>query len=138
MAQIVLVEDNDDVRRLLAAALTQAGHQVRPARTHDQGLRLHRAANADVLVLDLYAPGISGPDAIASLRAQGDETPIVAISGAAFVLDGEMPLRRSMTAALDAGADAFLPKPFSTRVLGAAIARLLGEEAQAQPACVAA
>ena len=138
MAQIVLVDDHDDIRSLLAATLSRAGHQVRSAATQDEGLRLHAAAKADALVLDLCTPGMSGAEAIALLRARGDATPIVAISGAAFMLDGEPPLRRSMTAALDAGADAFLPKPFSTRVLGTAIERLLGQDTRREPACSAA
>jgi len=131
MARIVLVEDDDDVRGLLAATLPRAGHQVRPARTGGQGLELHAAAPADVLVMDLCTPGLSGVESIARLRDGGDATPVVAISGAGFLLDAEPPLRRAMTTALDVGADAFLPKPFATRVLVAAIRRVLGEDLMA-------
>lgn len=138
MAQIVLVEDNDEVRGLLATTLTRAGHVVRPAPTGGHGLRLHEAKSADLLVMDLCTPGMSGIEAIARLRESGDLTPVVAISGASYLLDIEPPLRRAMTMALDAGADAFLPKPFNSSVLVASIDRLLRSEDACAPSCATA
>lgn len=127
MAQIVLVEDNSELRALFAGALGRAGHLVRQARTGCEGLQLHRVAPADVLVVDLCTPELSGAEAIARLRSTGDATPVVAISGAGFILDASPP-RRTMSTALESGADAFLPKPFNSRALLGCIRRLLGDE----------
>jgi CheY-like chemotaxis protein len=77
--------------------------------------------------MDMCTPGLSGAAAIRQLRDGGDDTPIVAISGACRLLDGEWPPRTSLGTALDTGADAFLAKPFTSKSLLLTLRRLLGD-----------
>jgi CheY-like chemotaxis protein len=140
MANVLLVDDNTEIGHLLASALRRGGHEVRIAASGGQGLAMHKAATADIFVMDLCTPGVSGADAIERLRDGGDDTPIVAMSGACRLLDGEWPPRTAMGTALEAGADAFLAKPFTSKSLLMTLGRLLDqkktEAASLNPFCM--
>ena len=133
MTSVLLAEDNSEIAELLARALTNSGYDVRHALTGGEALALHRRRSADLLVLDLCTPGLSGADAIEQLREAGDATPIVAVSGACRLLEGEWPPRTAMFTALEAGADAFLAKPFTTKSLLLTMRRLLDQTEVAPP-----
>jgi len=106
-AQRVLVVDDDDlVRTLLARLLKRSGYEVEQADGGEAALRCFEAEPAALVLLDLGMPGMSGPATLSRLRALGD----AGAAAAVIVLSGRAPSDEER-AALDA--DAFLMKPVS-------------------------
>ena len=117
---VLLVEDDQEGRRLYAEWLTEAGFRVEQAHNGLQALDRAFGFQPDVVVTDLDIPGIDGFEL--TRRLKGDsrtcDIPVLAITGyAAFASD---PVR-----ALRAGCDAVLPKPCSPDDLETAIRSLL-------------
>ena len=115
-AKILIVEDDPDTARLVALYLEREGHRVLAASDGIEGLRLAREAGPDLVVLDLMLPGRSGVDICRELRDES-AVPIVMLTARvdeADVLDG-----------LESGADDYVTKPFSPRVLVARIKAVL-------------
>jgi DNA-binding response OmpR family regulator len=115
--RVLLVDDNPELRDLVARALTRDGHAVTAVAT----VAAARAALADappeVVVLDLGLPDGSGMDLCRALRAEGERVPILMLTAQGAVA------RR--VEGLEAGADDFLPKPFAVAELRARV-RVLG------------
>jgi signal transduction histidine kinase/CheY-like chemotaxis protein len=113
---ILLIEDDDDTRTMLHAALEFGGHEVREARDGTSGLALAAEAPPDVAVIDIGLPDIDGLEVARRLRsAQGKRRlSLVALTG----FGGPEDQRR----ALDAGFDVHLTKPVTherlKRVIG--------------------
>jgi DNA-binding response OmpR family regulator len=80
---ILIIEDDDATREMLATALRMSGYHVRSAADGLAGLRLLEAYEPDVVVLDLGLPIASGFDVLQELRAVAKTrlTPVIAISG---------------------------------------------------------
>jgi len=117
---VVLVCDNEEpLRALVRAALEPEGYEVVEARDGDEALELARSERPDLIVLDVMMPGRSGLDVLAELRADAAfaSTPIVMLTARTQASDE--------AAAIAAGADRFVPKPFSPLELAAQIADLL-------------
>lgn len=110
--RILVVDDEQQLRRTLARSLTGHGYAVREAADGAAALREFGAFKPDVVLLDLMLPDVSGVDVCAELRSLQD-TPIIVLS----VVGDE----RSKIAALDAGADDYLTKPFG---MGELLARV--------------
>jgi DNA-binding response OmpR family regulator len=104
--QVLVAEDDRDVRTLLGLVLRLDGHQVREAPTPSEAVALAGEANPDLMVLDLTFPGSDGLGVLQELRgAEGTrEMPVIVISGRDRAED--------QIAGLQAGADAYLVKPF--------------------------
>jgi CheY-like chemotaxis protein len=84
MADVLIVDDNDDIRSLLAAILRVVGHQVREAADGLKGLELVSARTPDLVLLDVEMPVLTGPEMAYELflRDRGDENiPIILLSG---------------------------------------------------------
>lgn len=103
MTRVLVVDDEPQIRRALATNLTTRGYQVDVAADGEEALRLAAEHRPDVVVLDLGLPGIDGIEVVAGLRGWTD-VPIIVLS----VRDSEA----DKVAALDAGADDFVTKPF--------------------------
>ena len=117
---VLLVEDDQEGRRLYAEWLTEAGFRVEQAHNGLQALDRAFGSQPDVVVTDLDIPGIDGFELTRRLKQDPRtcEIPVLAITGyAAFASD---PVR-----ALRAGCDAVLPKPCSPDDLETAIRSLL-------------
>ena len=69
-ARILVVEDEDSVRRLILAALKDEGHEVTPCAGGEQGMEHLRSADHELLVLDLQMPGMSGWDVLEAMRKE--------------------------------------------------------------------
>lgn len=125
-ARILLVEDDDATRRALTANLTAHGYEVRQADSGEEALLLWAKGRPDLVLLDLGLPGIDGLAVVRHIRREAT-TPIVVLSAR----DQE----RDKVAALDAGADDYLTKPFGMAELHArvrvALRRVLGPAADA-------
>src|SRR5829696_4809255 len=112
MTRVLCVDDEPQLLRTLGANLKARHYDVDLAMTGEQAVDLAAARRPDVVVLDLGLPGMSGIDVIRALR-RWSEVPIVVLSAR----DGEF----DKIAALDAGADDYVAKPFG---MGELLARL--------------
>lgn len=111
-AHILLIDDERAIRRMLRVALSAHGYQVYEAATGEEGLQNAASQHPDVIILDLGLPDIDGVEVTRRLR-EWTQTPIIILS----VRGGE----EDKIAALDAGADDYLTKPFGTGELTARI-----------------
>lgn len=110
MAGVLVIEDDDRIRRSLLLALEDEGYVVRGAATAEEGLASFRADPADAVLVDLMLPGIDGFECIRQLRRHADTT-IVVVSAREDTHD--------IVAALEAGADDYLVKPVAVKELSA-------------------
>ena len=116
MARILVVEDDVEIRRLVASALAASGHDVESAATGMEGLEGAVRGAVDVVILDLGLPDVDGTDLLKMIRAVSAVPVIVATAR------GDDP---EVVKTLDAGADDYLVKPFSTSQLEARIRAVL-------------
>jgi two-component system, OmpR family, phosphate regulon response regulator PhoB len=118
-AQVLVVEDEPHVQELLTVNLMGAGHSVRCALNVEEARAVVARWIPDLVLLDWMLPGMSGVDYLRLLRSESRtrEIPIVLLSARCE--------ERDKIAALDAGADDYITKPFSTRELLARIAVIL-------------
>lgn len=120
MADILLIDDDAGIRRLLRAALLKAGHSVRLATDGVEGVAQYRELPADLVITDVYMPRQDGIETIQQLREEFPASRILAISGgAAQGVTG--PLQDAVLF----GADATLAKPFTMDRLLKTVAELL-------------
>jgi DNA-binding response OmpR family regulator len=110
------------MRALVRRGLGEQGHVVDVADAGPSALDRARAGEFDVLVLDVMLPGCSGIDVVRTLRGEGNRTPVLMLTARDAAAD--------IVAGLDAGADDYLAKPFSFKVLLARI-RALGRRGPA-------
>lgn len=122
-ARILLIDDERAIRRLLRAALAAHGYEVLEAATGEEGLQSAATQHPDVIILDLGLPDLDGVQVTRRLR-EWTQTPILILS----VRGSE----EDKIAALDAGADDYLTKPFSTNELLARIRAQLRRVARSQ------
>src|SRR4029434_759613 len=109
------------IRRLLSVALEGAGYAVHHAESGSQGLQAVAHVRPDVILLDLGLPDLDGITVLRRLR-EWSQTPVLVLT----VRDAE----QDKVAALDAGADDYVTKPFGTAEL---LARLRAAQRRAQP-----
>ena len=107
--QILIVEDDRKLARQLKKGLDEQGHSVRVASDGAQGLEAATYGEFDVLVLDVMLPCMDGVTIVRRLRAAGSTTPILLLTARDAAED--------VVAGLDAGADDYLTKPFSFKIL---------------------
>lgn len=126
---ILLVEDDEDILELVAYNLGKDGYQVTKAKSGEEGLRLAYAKIPDLMVLDLMLPEMDGLEVCRRLKRENKtrHIPVVILTA-----KGEEP---DIVAGLELGADDYVTKPFSPRVLLARIGAVLrrGEETEADP-----
>jgi two-component system KDP operon response regulator KdpE len=120
--RVLVVDDEPQIRRALGVNLRARGYQVDLAETGEQALELAARHHPDVVVLDLGLPGIDGVEVIKGLRGWSS-VPVIVLS----VRESE----RDKVAALDAGADDYVTKPFGMDEL---LARLRAALRRAAPA----
>ncbi len=89
MARILLIDDDELVRRAVVRMLTTAGHDVREAPDGASGLSLWRDGGADRALTDIAMPDMTGFELIGELRAAGEMLPVIAISGSVVLADLE-------------------------------------------------
>lgn len=127
---ILLVEDEPQMRRFLRVSLEGSGYRYLEATTGQEGLTLAAQHRPDTILLDLGLPDLDGLEVMARLR-EWSQTPVIVISARGQETD--------KVAALDAGADDYLTKPFGTRELLARIRvalRHAAPEVEADPVFV--
>jgi two-component system KDP operon response regulator KdpE len=103
VARILVVDDEEAIVRALRANLKARGYEVDLASTGEQGLDLAARRHPDAVILDLGLPGMDGTEVIRGLRGWS-HIPIIILSARSDEAE--------KVAALDAGADDYIPKPF--------------------------
>ena len=119
MAKILLIDDNNELRELLAMLLTAAGHVVTTASDGAKGVKRFRADPADVVVTDIVMPNQEGIETIIKLRAEFPKLGIIVMSG------GAIHSATWLAMASKLGASRTLAKPFTIPQLTAAIDEVL-------------
>jgi two-component system phosphate regulon response regulator PhoB len=116
---ILVVEDEADIQELLEYNLMKAGFRVDCAETGEEGLVAAREHAPDLVVLDLMLPGLSGLEVCRRLKSDPDtaEVPVIILTA-----KGE---EEDIVAGFEAGADDYVTKPFSPRVLNARVGAML-------------
>lgn len=114
--QVLIVEDDADLRRLLVLGLAEEGFETRQARDGAGALREAEAA-PDAVVMDIGLPDADGRDVCQALRARGIDAPVIFLTAHGQVAD--------RLAGFAAGGDDYLPKPFAMSELVARIRALL-------------
>ena len=107
MADVLVVDDNDDFRTLLRMALEREGFDVRTAANGQEALVLLQGRRADVMVTDIFMPGKEGIETISEVRKQFPGMRIVAMSGRPSATDFD-----PLSIAAELGAARTLKKPF--------------------------
>jgi len=108
--RVLVVDDERAIRRLLRAALTSQGHTVIEAETAQAGISAATSERPDLIILDLGLPDLDGLEVVRRVR-EWSATPIIVLSVRSQEDD--------KIAALDAGADDYITKPFATGELAA-------------------
>jgi len=116
-AEILLAEDQADIRDLIALNLRHAGYDVTPVADGRAALDSQTERSSDLLILDLMMPGLDGLEVCKALRAKGRATPILMLTAKSTELDRVL--------GLELGADDYLTKPFSMAELLARVKALL-------------
>jgi len=102
---ILVVDDEKNMRTTLAAILAEEGYSVAEAATGEQALDLCEHQVFDVVLMDVRMPGLNGVDTFRKIRRHQESTKVILMS--AYDVDD------LKSAALDEGAVAFLPKPLN-------------------------
>jgi DNA-binding response OmpR family regulator len=120
MTDVLIVEDDADIRELVAFKLRQVGYDVRTALDGEEGLQLAVDATPDVVLLDLMMPKLSGLDVCRELRARAAtaSVPIIMLTAKAQEADVER--------GFELGATDYVVKPFSPRELVSRVNAVLG------------
>ncbi|PUA79024.1 response regulator transcription factor [Nocardioides currus] len=116
MAQVLIIEDDSRIRPLVMRSLGDLGYAVSSASTGMEGLTLAVDTRPDLVILDLGLPDVDGTQVLAMLRAVSDVPVIVASAR-----DDDP----SLIGCLDAGADDYVVKPYTTAQLEARIRAVL-------------
>jgi two-component system KDP operon response regulator KdpE len=123
-SQILIVEDEAHIRRFVRLTLEAEGHTVHEAENYQRGLIEAGTHRPDLVVLDLGLPDGDGVDLIRELR-QWSRMPVIVLSARST--------EASKIAALDAGADDYLVKPFGSGELSARVRAQLRRHQQQTP-----
>jgi two-component system, OmpR family, response regulator len=128
--RILVVEDEPKLAGLLERGLVEEGHAADLARTGEDALWMARSVEYDAIVLDLMLPGMNGIEVCRSLRESSVWSPVLMLTARDAVAD--------RVAGLDAGADDYLPKPFSFAELLARLRSLARRGKPERPAVLEA
>jgi two-component system phosphate regulon response regulator PhoB len=123
--KILIIEDEEDILELVKYNLTKEGYHVTGAESGESGLKAARSGNPDIIILDLMLPGIDGLEVCKILKndPKTGHVPIIMLTA-----KGE---ESDVVTGLEVGADDYIVKPFSPKILIArirALARRKSEE----------
>lgn len=130
---ILVIEDEEDIAELIRYNLEREGYRVVHAESGERGLEIVRRQRPDLVLLDLMLPGMDGLEVCKRVRADaaGAQTPIIMVTARGEEAD--------VVTGLELGAEDYLTKPFSPRVLVArvrAVLRRRGSEPVADDAVI--
>jgi len=115
--RLLIVEDSELNRDLLVQIFEDA-YEIETAVEGDAAVEAATTRKHDLILMDIGLPGLNGLDAVKAIRRHGEELPIVAVSSLVMAGDRER--------ALEAGCDAFVPKPIDDVRLVELVKSLIG------------
>ncbi|OQA28257.1 MAG: Alkaline phosphatase synthesis transcriptional regulatory protein PhoP [Verrucomicrobia bacterium ADurb.Bin345] len=124
---ILIIEDDEDIQELVRYNLAREGYRVKSVVSAEEGLRVARAEVPDVILLDLMLPGVDGLELCRMLKADQKVRHIPVIM---LTAKGE---EADVVAGLELGADDYVTKPFSVKILIARMRTVLRRKAQGEP-----
>jgi DNA-binding response OmpR family regulator len=116
--RVLVIDDDDCVGAAIRLILARRGSETELALRAHAGIHALESSKFDVVLIDLFMPGMSGLDVIAHIR-QGSEVPIIAMSG--FWLRNSLNSRDYFSMAIERGASTCVRKPFAPHQLIEAI-----------------
>jgi len=120
MANILIIEDNSDLRAVMSTMLGEMGHETYEAENGAEGLKHHQQTPASLIITDLHMPELDGIETIKELRAATPEVKIIAMSGAnTFMVETNLETSRNQ------GADRTFTKPFDHDEFKRAVVELI-------------
>jgi two-component system, cell cycle response regulator DivK len=119
--RILVVEDQEDNRRIIRDLLTSAGYDMIEAVDGEAGVRLAETERPDLILMDIQLPLLDGHEATRRIKQNPELRHIPIIVVTSYALSGDD------AKAMAAGCDAYVAKPFSPRQLLATIRKFLGE-----------
>lgn len=117
MPKVLVVEDDDNMREIIVDWLEAEHYSVEESANGKDAQDKLAVYSYDLVILDWQLPELSGLDLLKKLRAQGDKTPVIMLTGKKLIDEKEL--------GLDSGADDYLTKPFHVKELTARIRSLL-------------
>ena len=114
---ILLIDDDDSLRRVMEFSLTEAGYLVQTAASGEEGLRLFEQETPSVVITDITMPGISGMDVLRKIRGSDAAIPVIVITAYGTI--------ESAVEAMKQGAFDYITKPFNRDELKLTIERAL-------------
>jgi DNA-binding NtrC family response regulator len=102
---ILLIDDDDSLRRVMEFSLTEAGHMVQTAASGEDGLRLFEKDTFDAVITDITMPGMSGMEVLAKVRQRVPSIPVIVITAYGTI--------ESAVEAMKQGAFDYITKPFN-------------------------
>ncbi|MCF6290926.1 MAG: response regulator transcription factor [Desulfobacterales bacterium] len=125
---ILIVEDDEDIQQLVSYNLIKSGFGVECAESGEQALELVRERRTDLIIIDIMLPGMDGLEVCRTLRSDSRlaKTPIIMLTA-----KGE---ERDVITGLDLGADDYVTKPFSPKILISRIKSVLRRRAESASA----
>ena len=116
---ILVVEDQEDNRRIMRDLLTSVGYEVIEAVTGEDGVATAESQRPDLILMDIQLPGLDGYEATRQIKTNPDLEHIPIIVVTSYALSGDD------VKAFEAGCNAYVSKPFSPRELLAKIREYL-------------
>jgi two-component system alkaline phosphatase synthesis response regulator PhoP len=119
LGKVLVIEDEEDICELIRYNLTKEGYSVTCATSGEEGVQVVRTLAPDVIILDLMLPGIDGLEVCKQIKGDAaiKDTPIIIVSAR-----GE---EGDVVTGLELGADDYVAKPFSPKVLSARVKSVL-------------
>jgi len=104
-ASILLIDDDDSLRRVMEFSLIEAGYRVKAAAGGEEGLRLFESGSFDAVITDITMPGMNGMEVLAKIRERDANAPVVMITAYGTI--------ESAVLAMKQGAFDYITKPFN-------------------------
>jgi two-component system, NtrC family, response regulator AlgB len=117
LASILVVDDDRNIRRMMAATLEPAGHRVAEAESAERALQLLAQAGAELLISDVRMAGMDGFKLLDEVKRLTPSTPVIMMTAYSSIPDAVEAIRR--------GAADYIPKPFSAEHIRQVVARTL-------------
>lgn len=115
----MVIDDEEDMCWALTRALSQEGYEVRAATSGPEGLALFRTEGADLVLLDIKMPGMSGLEVLEQLRQTDPDVPVLIMTGYSTM--------ETALQAIERGATGYVTKPFNISELKTTVDRVLNK-----------
>lgn len=131
MSNILVIDDDPAVRMTIRLVLEREGHTVKLATDGIAGMKAIEAGGVDLLIVDIFMPGMDGIETIREVRQHQPDLPAIVISGTSLGGPG-LQAPDFLAMAVKLGAVRSLQKPFKPRDIIAAVGQCLGDAGEKQ------